>query len=181
MNLQETLRKHELWIRNEEDGKPADLHGANLRGANLFEADLREADLWRTNLWEADLRGADLRGASLGEANLREADLYKADLCEAGLRGADLREANLRKANLYKADLRGASLYKTKGIKYISFDPRGYILVSYKNGEMFKAGCRDFTYKEALSHWGSSAYEDQVRGKQYIEAIKLLKNLGKEK
>jgi hypothetical protein len=35
MNLQEVLRKHELWLNGKEDGEGADLQGADLQGANL--------------------------------------------------------------------------------------------------------------------------------------------------
>jgi uncharacterized protein YjbI with pentapeptide repeats len=67
--LQEILRNHVLWLKD-EGGEKADLHGADLRGANLHGADLSEADLRGANLSEADLHGADLHGA-----NLRGADL----------------------------------------------------------------------------------------------------------
>ena len=68
--LNEILKKHKMWLDNENGGTRADLRGA----------DLREADLWRADLQESDLRGADLRGADLREADLRGADLREADL-----------------------------------------------------------------------------------------------------
>ena len=118
--LNEILRKHNLWIKGDFNGERADLYGADLREADLREANLSWADLRGANLsWadlrEADLRGANLYGADLREANLREAnlswaDLREADLYEANLSWADLRGANLRGANLYGADLRGADL-----------------------------------------------------------------------
>jgi hypothetical protein len=55
--LQEVLRKHELWLNGKEDGE----------GANLREADLREANLQGANLQRVDLQGADLRWADLGK------------------------------------------------------------------------------------------------------------------
>ena len=58
--LNEILRKHKLWLDNQEGGECAYLQGANLRGANLLGADLQ-----RANLLDADLRGADLRDADL--------------------------------------------------------------------------------------------------------------------
>ena len=48
--LNEILKKHKMWLDNENGGTRADLRGADLR--------------------EADLRGADLRGADLREADL---------------------------------------------------------------------------------------------------------------
>ena len=77
--LKEILKKHKMWINDEDGGERA-----NLYGANLYKADLRGANLCDANLCDADLRGADLRGA-----NLRIVNLYGANLCDADLRGAE--------------------------------------------------------------------------------------------
>ena len=113
--LDEILKKHEMWLKNEPDGEQADLReadlwGANLCGADLWGANLCGADLRGADLREADLRGADLCGANLCGANLWGADLRGANLCGADLRGADLREADLREADLWGANLREADL-----------------------------------------------------------------------
>ena len=86
--LKEILKKHEKWLKGEEDGERADLRYADLRSANLRSADLHSADLRY-----ADLRCADLYHANLYSADLRCADLYSADLRYADLRYADLRSA----------------------------------------------------------------------------------------
>lgn len=52
--LQDILRKHELWLADKPGGERADLQGANLRGANL-----RGANLWGANIIIA---GQDVRG-----------------------------------------------------------------------------------------------------------------------
>jgi hypothetical protein len=78
--LQEIIKSHGRWLRNEEGGERADLRGADLSGADLSGADLRDADL----------SGADLSGADLSGADLRDADLRGADLRDADLRGAYL-------------------------------------------------------------------------------------------
>ena len=83
--LQNILTKHQKWLRNEKDGKCANLYGANLLGADLYDAKLLGANLYDANLYGADLRdanlyGAKLRGAKLLGANLLGADLYDADL-----------------------------------------------------------------------------------------------------
>ena len=101
--LQEIIKSHGRWLRNEEGGERANLRDAYLSGANLRGADLRGANL----------RGANLRDAYLSGANLRGADLRDADLSDADLRGANLRGANLRGANLRDANLSGADLDKT--------------------------------------------------------------------
>ena len=68
--LQEIIKSHGRWLRNEEGGERANLRDANLSDANLSDA----------NLSGADLRGANLRGANLRGANLRDANLSGADL-----------------------------------------------------------------------------------------------------
>ena len=73
--ISEILRKHKMWIDDEEGGERANLSGADLRGADLSGADLSGADLSGADLIEAnrsraDLRGADLSGADLSGANL---------------------------------------------------------------------------------------------------------------
>ena len=63
--LDKILRKHKLWLADEEGGERANLSGADLSWADLSEADLSWADLSG-----ADLLGADLSGADLSRANL---------------------------------------------------------------------------------------------------------------
>lgn len=58
--LQEIIKSHGRWLRNEEGGERADLSSADLSSANLRGANLRSADL----------SGADLSGADLSSANL---------------------------------------------------------------------------------------------------------------
>ena len=69
------LRRHKLWLDNQEGGERADLQGADLQGANLRDADLQRADLQGADLRGANLQGADLRDAKLQGANLQGADL----------------------------------------------------------------------------------------------------------
>lgn len=141
--LNKILEKHKLWIKNEEDGKRADLKGidlsytylsnidlsyvylkdtdlkradlsnANLTSANLIDADLRGADLRDANLWNVHLSWANLYNANLYNVDLRDADLYNTNLRGVNLRGADLRNTNLRGADLRDADLRDANLWNT--------------------------------------------------------------------
>ena len=85
--LQEIIKSHGRWLRNEEGGERANLSDADLSGADLSDANLRGANL----------RGANLRGANLSGANLRGADLSGADLSDAYLSGAYLRGADLDK------------------------------------------------------------------------------------
>lgn len=129
----------------------ADLSGANLTGANLI--------------------GADLSGANLSGANLTEANLFDANLFGANLTGANLTRANLIGATLTDADLTGAD-----GVVSVQFDWRGYQLVVWqKDGvRMFLAGCKSFTYDEAIAHWGGDKYPVEKRGQQYVAAVNFL-------
>ena len=73
--LQEIIKSHGRWLRNEEGGERAYLRSADLSSADLSSADLSSADLRG-----ADLRGADLSGAYLSSADLSSANLSSADL-----------------------------------------------------------------------------------------------------
>ena len=88
--LNKILKKHEMWLRNEEGGECANLSYVDLRNADLTEVDLTDVTLRNANLKYANLRCADLRCANLKYANLR-----CADLTSANLEGVDLWNANL--------------------------------------------------------------------------------------
>ena len=114
------LGTHAAWLRDEPDGKQADLRRADLSEADLRRADLRRADLRGANLSWANLIGADLRGADLHGADLAWADLRRADLREADLRGADLRATCLDPAQTARSRAfarasrqRGIVVYRT--------------------------------------------------------------------
>ena len=90
----------------------------------------------------------------------------------ASLRGASLDGARLDCASLDGASLRGAS-----GIEMIHVnDPRGYRPVAVWHGDhwMIAAGCRWFSRKDALAHWGAKDYPDRALGRLYVKAIRAL-------
>lgn len=93
--IQEILRKHQLWLDGEEGGERADFSGADLTDADLRVENLRVANLRSANLTGANLTGASLRGADLSGAYLSNADLTGADLSYAYLSRAYLHNANL--------------------------------------------------------------------------------------
>ncbi len=68
--LNEILKKHEMWLNREEGGEKAGLSGADLTGATLVGANLTRANLSGAVLWKADLSGANLRRAKLSQSNL---------------------------------------------------------------------------------------------------------------
>ena len=53
--LNEILKKHKLWLENNENGQRADLRYANLSNANLSGADLSGTELSGANLSDAKL------------------------------------------------------------------------------------------------------------------------------
>ena len=63
--LNAIVESHGKWLKNEQDGKRADLRDAYLRDAYLQDADLQGADLQGANLRDANLRDANLRDANL--------------------------------------------------------------------------------------------------------------------
>lgn len=83
--INNTLEKHILWLKNDPVGEKADFSHKDLRRVNLIFSDLKFADFIGANLREADLSRAYLEGT----------DLREADLSSAYLAGTDLRGANL--------------------------------------------------------------------------------------
>ncbi len=61
--LDEVLRKHKLWLNDEEGGEQADLRWANLQRTDLRWANLQRTDLRGANLHRVKIRGANFRGA----------------------------------------------------------------------------------------------------------------------
>ena len=164
--IKKVLADHKEWLTTGK-GARANLFGADLRSANLFGADLRSANLFGADLRSADLFGADLRSADLFGANLRSADLRSADLSGANLFGADLRSADLRSADLSGANLFDANLSGRKPL--FADTERNYVLYvisEAKDGPRFIAGCRNFTYDEAITHWSTKSIQPD-----YIAAI----------
>jgi Pentapeptide repeats (8 copies) len=128
--IEETLKKHKLWLEGKEGGVKA-----NLSGANLSRAYLSDADLSGANLSRADLSGANLSGANLS--------------------GANLSYAYLSGANLFGAYLSGANLFGAKGIVRVGPSQDGYEFFGVvRDGVVWiKAGCRWFSASDARGHW----------------------------
>jgi len=150
--LEEVLRKHLLWLEDDEAGERADLSGANLRSA--------------------DLSGANLRGA-----NLRYANLSSADLSGANLSGANLRGANLRDANLRSADLRGADLIligqDIRGYLFWAF-------VGDSGAVEIRASCRHFVgISAARAHWAKRHQEGKVLHEDCLSLIDRCERMAK--
>ena len=152
--LNKILKKHEMWLRNEEGGECANLSYVDLRNADLSNTNLRAAnligvDLSDGNLYNADLSCTDLRNADLTEVDLTDVDLRNADLKYANLRCANLKFTNLRCTDLTSANLEGVDLWnanlidsKLVGIK-TNMNTIGYNLACPEKGSFIgykKAG-----------------------------------------
>ena len=75
MNLEEILKKHELWLLGDKAGERANLSGADLSGVNLSDADLSGADLSDANLFGVNLSDANMEGVNLSGANMEGVNL----------------------------------------------------------------------------------------------------------
>ena len=75
MNLEEILKKHELWLLGDKAGERANLSGADLCGVNLSDADLSGADLSDANLFGVNLSDANMEGVNLSGANMEGVNL----------------------------------------------------------------------------------------------------------
>ena len=147
--INEIIRLHGMWLRNDEGGQLAnliwaDLSRANLSGANLSGAYLSGAYLSGANLSGANLSGAYLSGANLSGAYLSGAYLSGAYLSGANLSGANLRGAYLRGANLSGANLSGA-VHKWSQVAFSAHGECGRMLTAFilKEGDdaVYQCGC----------------------------------------
>jgi uncharacterized protein YjbI with pentapeptide repeats len=140
--MRDIIAEYKNGIR---DFSGAYLRGADLGGAHLGGAHLRGADLGGASLRGASLGGADLGGADLGGASLRGADLRGADLGGASLRGVSLGGAYLYGANL------GNQWIVQGGTRSDGYQ---FMLTNFTDeGVRVKAGCRNFTWAQAIAHW----------------------------
>src|SRR5579859_5657646 len=123
--LEQILRRNELYHQARPGGQRALLSYRDLTGVQLAGRDLSDADLTAAFLCDANLEGANLNGATLFGCNLTRANLRNASLVRADLRGASLREADMTRANMFDADLRDRRLARKtrKGeIEYIAVE-----------------------------------------------------------
>jgi len=130
--LEQILRKSDLYHQARPGGQRGLLAYRDLTGAQLAGRDLSDADLSAAFLCDANLEGANLNGATLFGCNLSRANLRNASLIRTDLRGASLREADMTGANLFDADLRDGRLARktrTGEIEYIAVEPDSTVLV----------------------------------------------------
>ena len=162
--LQEIIKSHGRWLRNEEGGERADLSGADLRGADLSSA---------------NLRGADLRSADLSGADLSSADLSSADLRGADLSGADLRSANLRSANLDKTYYQVVRIGSRRGTTTYCVDDDNVLCGcwnNYKGGTLEEFKTRvESVYGREGNNPNEQYYDEYMAAITFFAAMKEMK------
>ena len=177
--LQEIIKSHGRWLRNEEGGERADLRGANLRSANLRSANLRSANLRGADLRSADLSGADLRSANLRSANLRGANLRSANLRGADLSSADLSSANLRGANLDKTYYQVVRIGSRRGTTTYCVDDDNVLCGcwnNYKGGTLEEFKTRvESVYGREGNNPNEQYYDEYMAAITFFAAMKEMK------
>ena len=104
-DLSEILRKHWLWLGQEDNGERANLEDANLDGA-----DMRFAKMQRANMKGATMQGATMQGAHMRYADMRFANMQGADMQGADMRCSNMTYANMQDANMQDTDLKNVSM-----------------------------------------------------------------------
>ena len=128
--VNEIIKKHQMWLNNEEGGKQAKFSDMNLNGLDLSNSNLEDAyfsgtDLVGANLENCNLRSCQMSYADLSFANLKNCNLQHADLGSCILSHTNLENCDLNMARLdifclhIAAKLDGAKLY-------------GYVLIKEK-------------------------------------------------
>ena len=162
--LQEIIKSHGRWLRNEEGGERANLRDAYLSGANLRGADLRDANLSDANLSDANLSGADLRGANLRGANLR---------------GANLRDANLSGADLDKTYYQVVRIGSRRGTTTYCVDDDNVLCGcwnNYKGGTLEEFKTRvESVYGREGNNPNEQYYDEYMAAITFFAAMKEMK------
>lgn len=98
--LNEVLRLHELWDKDEEKGKRANLCGYDLSGLDLSSKHLENANFEGSNCSYTNFEGSILR-----ECNFRYVEAYRTNFRNCDLRGSDFITVNLKDSYLDGAEV----------------------------------------------------------------------------
>jgi uncharacterized protein YjbI with pentapeptide repeats len=115
--MEEILRLHKLWTKDENEGVRANFEDKNLESINLEGESLNCAFFINANLKNANFKNASLENADFTDANLEGANFIGADLLRADFTGANLKNVNFIGADLTnvifcKATIDGAIVNK---------------------------------------------------------------------
>ena len=167
--LQEIIKSHGRWLRNEEGGERAYLSSADLSSAYLSGA----------NLSGADLSGANLRGAYLSSADLSSADLSSANLSGADLSGAYLSSANLSGADLDKTYYQVVRIGSRRGTTTYCVDDDNVLCGcwnNYKGGTLEEFKTRvESVYGREGNNPNEQYYDEYMAAITFFAAMKEMK------
>ena len=187
--LEQALESHKKWLQKDKDGERLILIGEDLSDADLSNANLSYCNLSYCNLYNANLSYVNLSNADLSCTNLNYANLIHADLSYVDLGNANLSNANLNYCNLSYTFLLGViltkasfyltNLYEAKGdfVGVENVGSRNDTTHYFYNDDRVICGCFDGSMEEFEDKVKNEYSEDNKYYKQYIVAIKILKEL----
>lgn len=148
--LNSILDNHEMWLRDPDEGKRAELKemflgGLNFSNRNLTSINFANSNLSRSNFDYALLNKCDLTqsiiqhssfiAANLTGSLLMESNLKYTNMTNANLRSANLNDANLMDSNLSGSCLIDSSLYRTllmdSNLKEVELGSPTNVLLAY--------------------------------------------------
>lgn len=116
--LDDIVRKHEIYLKGQNGGARAIIKFKNLSGLSLSGRDLSHADFTGSCFIGANLSSGTFTSATFFACDMRRANLENACFVRADFRGAFVAGANLTGADLKSADLReGKIMEKGAGVK----------------------------------------------------------------
>ena len=131
--LNEIIKKHQMWLNDENGGERARFNDMNLNGLDLSNSNLEAAYFCGTDLVHSNLENCNLKSCQMCYADLSYANLKNANIQYADLSSCILINTNLENCNLYQTTLDVRSLQckaKLDGVKIY-----GYVLRKEENNE----------------------------------------------
>lgn len=189
------LNDHSKWLKNESEGKRADLSGLDLSGMDLSNRNLTRAIFCKSilsfvnfsnaNLSFVDFSGADLYEANLSNSKLKGSIFIGSDLYAANLQSSDLTCATLSKADIRYANFKDANLLTTylDGIVCSHTDIFSFVLgkftayaFMYKDEVVIKIGCAQLSASEWLSQRGEEIAKANNYSRRDIQNHRVIIN-----
>lgn len=166
--LNEILRKHKLWLKDDPNGERANLRHADLADADLKNTDLSYANLADANLKSANLRYANLEGANLENANLEDANLEDANLRYAVLEGTHLTNAILTQTNTQ--NIRGQNVISVQ----VNTSRVNNTISYWKDLGIWTTGCFQGTLEELQERVAETHKDNPFLRKRYERVIEFI-------
>jgi uncharacterized protein YjbI with pentapeptide repeats len=108
--LDEAVRKHNMFISARVGGARANLTYRNLSNLLMRGAKLTGADFSGSLLFNCDVRGANLDNSVFFTASMQKSDFANASVVRGDFRGCNFKGANFSGADMTSADLREGSI-----------------------------------------------------------------------